>query len=162
MFVLKNHNDPELNEANFHARLNHWKQLHRNIHPMVLSSFLFTNEQIFTMTTLKKHRMTDCRPTHIHQPRRKTSWQNAWAHNINVQSLMTLVGESQVVDITPVFFLITESMPERSISPNYLVYFSVFVLWCVIILFNVHLFIVKLVKISFLFIICHWFLYCGE
>jgi len=31
------------------------------------------------------------------------------------------------------------------------------VLWCVIILFNVHLFIVKLVKISFLFIICYCF-----
>jgi len=41
--------------------------------------------------------------------------------------------------------------------PNYLVYFCVFVLWCVIILFNVHLFIVKLVKITFLFIICYWF-----
>jgi len=37
--------------------------------------------------------------------------------------------------------------------PNYLAYFCVFVLWCVIILFNVHLFIVKLVMISFLFII---------
>ena len=38
-------------------------------------------------------------------------------HTINVQSLMTLVGEqSQVVDIAPVFFLITESMPQRSIS----------------------------------------------
>ena len=30
-------------------------------------------------------------------------------------------------------------------------------LWCLIILFNMHLFIVKLGKISFLFIICYWF-----
>jgi len=40
MFVLKNRNDPELSEANFHARLSHSKQLLKNIHPMTLALFL--------------------------------------------------------------------------------------------------------------------------
>jgi len=53
MFMLKNHNDPELSEANFHARLRHSKRLLQSIHPMALVSFLFTNEKIFIVTTLK-------------------------------------------------------------------------------------------------------------
>jgi len=44
--------------------------------------------------------------------------------------------------------------------PNYLAYFCVFVV-IVIILFNVHLFIVKLVKISFHYLLLV-FLYSGE
>jgi len=85
MFLLKNRNDPKLSEANFHARLCHLKQLLKNIHPMILASFLFTDEKMFTVTIPKKpRRMTDCMFTN--QPiRRKTSWQNACAH---VQSLM--------------------------------------------------------------------------
>jgi len=38
MFVLKNCNDPELSEANFHARLSYSKQLLKNIHSMTLAS----------------------------------------------------------------------------------------------------------------------------
>jgi len=53
MFMLKNHNDPELSEAKFHARLRHSKRLLQSIHPMALVSFLFTNEKIFIVTTLK-------------------------------------------------------------------------------------------------------------
>jgi len=44
---------------------------------MMLASFMFT---VYSDQTEKPRRMTDC--THIHQPRRKTSWQNACAaHN---------------------------------------------------------------------------------
>jgi len=67
MFVLKNrYAHAELSEANFHAKLSHSKQLLKNIHPVILALFLFTDENIFTMATLKTYRMTDCRPTHIH------------------------------------------------------------------------------------------------
>jgi len=41
MFVRKNRNDPELTEANSHARLSHSKQLLKNIHPMMLASFCY-------------------------------------------------------------------------------------------------------------------------
>jgi len=64
MLMLKNRTDPELIEANFHARLSHSKQLLKNINPM------FTNEKTFTATTPKNSQMTDC--TNVHQPRRKT------------------------------------------------------------------------------------------
>jgi len=47
MFVLKNRIDPGLSETNFRATLNHSKQLLKNIHPTMLSSFLFTDEKIF-------------------------------------------------------------------------------------------------------------------
>ena len=53
IFVLKNRDDPKLSEANFYARLYHSKQLLRNIHPMLLASFLFTDEKIFDHT--EKH-----------------------------------------------------------------------------------------------------------
>ena len=56
IFVLKNRDDPKLSEANFYARLYHSKQLLRNIHPMLLASFLFTDEKIFTVTTPKNLR----------------------------------------------------------------------------------------------------------
>jgi len=55
MSVLKNRSEPELSEANFHARLQdsacHLKQLLKNIHPLTLTSFLFTYKKIFTVTT---------------------------------------------------------------------------------------------------------------
>jgi len=53
MFVLKNRNNPKPSKANIHARLCHFKQLLRNIHPMVLASFLFSDDKIFTVTTPK-------------------------------------------------------------------------------------------------------------
>ena len=37
MFMLKNRNDPELSEANFHSTLNHSKRLLKNIYQMILS-----------------------------------------------------------------------------------------------------------------------------
>jgi len=40
MFVLKNRNDPELSEADFHARLSHSNRLLKNVHPMTLASFV--------------------------------------------------------------------------------------------------------------------------
>jgi len=43
----------KLSEANFHARLSCLKQLLKNIHPMMLASFLFTYERIFTVMTPK-------------------------------------------------------------------------------------------------------------
>jgi len=51
----------------------------KNIHPMMLAPFLFIGERHLQWRQLKTCRMTDC--MHIYQPRRKTSWQNARAHN---------------------------------------------------------------------------------
>jgi len=39
MFVLKNGHATELSEANCHAKLSHWKQLLKNIHPVTLAQF---------------------------------------------------------------------------------------------------------------------------
>ena len=47
--VFKNHNDPELCEENCHVRLSHSKHLLKNIYPVTLASFLFTDEKIFTV-----------------------------------------------------------------------------------------------------------------
>jgi len=63
LFMLKTCNDPQLSEANCHSI-----QLLKNIHPMMLS-FLFCDEKIFTVITLKTHRMTNC--TCIHQPKQR-------------------------------------------------------------------------------------------
>jgi len=40
----------------------------------MLALFLFTDEKIFTVNTLKTHQLTNC--TNIRQPKRKTSLQN--------------------------------------------------------------------------------------
>jgi len=45
MFVFKNRNYPEASEANFDARLNHSKEMLKNIHPMTLASFLISNKK---------------------------------------------------------------------------------------------------------------------
>jgi len=74
MFVLKNRNDPELSEANSHARLSHSKQLLKNIHPMTL-----------TVTTPKK-----------------TQNDRLYTYPSTKKKDVATVGESQVVDITPV------------------------------------------------------------
>jgi len=41
--MLKNCNDPQQSEANFNARLWHFIHLLKNIHPVMLASFLFNN-----------------------------------------------------------------------------------------------------------------------
>jgi len=41
-------------EENRHARLSHSKHLLNNIHPVTLTSFLFTDEEIFTVATSEK------------------------------------------------------------------------------------------------------------
>jgi len=53
MYVLKNRNDPKLSEANYYARLCLSKKLLKNIYPMILASFLITDEKTFTATTPK-------------------------------------------------------------------------------------------------------------
>jgi len=61
--------------------------------------------------------MTEC--THTHQEERRHD--ETPAHTINVKSFVTSAGESQVVDITPVWHLsITESrlVKLKSINPN--------------------------------------------
>jgi len=76
--MLKNRNDPEMGEPDFHARLSHSKQLLKNIHPMVLASFcalmkIFTvttrknlqNDRLYAYpSTKKKDVMTKCLHTH--------------------------------------------------------------------------------------------------
>jgi len=52
MFVRKNPHAPQLSEVNCHARFSHSKYLLKNIHPVTLTSFLFTDEEIFTVATL--------------------------------------------------------------------------------------------------------------
>ena len=47
MLVLNNRNDPELSEANFHARFNHSKQLLKNIHSMTLASIYSPIKDIY-------------------------------------------------------------------------------------------------------------------
>jgi len=51
--VFKNQNDPELCEENCQARLSHSKHLLKNIYPVTLASFLFTDEKIFTVAAPK-------------------------------------------------------------------------------------------------------------
>ena len=110
----QNRRAPELIEGKSNARLSHSKQLLKD-HSMTLASCCLLTKA-FTVAHRKTHKMTDC--THIHQPRRKMSQQNACAHN-NVQSLMASVGELQVVDIIRVWYLsITETHLLRSRSTN--------------------------------------------
>jgi len=119
MFVLENRIDAKLSEANFHTTLCHLNQLLKDIHPMMLATCFFTDEIIFTVTMLKKPRRMTHR-THVHQPRRKTSWQNACAHN--VRSVTVSISRRvtiTVVEITPVWhLLITKSRLLRSINRN--------------------------------------------
>ena len=51
--VFKNRNDPELCKENCHARLSHSKHLPKNIYPVILASFPFTDEKIFSGHTEK-------------------------------------------------------------------------------------------------------------
>jgi len=58
MFMLKNHNDPELSEANFHARVSHSKQLLQDVHPMMLASFCSLTKRYLQWPNQKSHKMT--------------------------------------------------------------------------------------------------------
>jgi len=51
--MFKNRNDPEVCKENCHARLGHSKHLLKNIYPVTLVSFLFTDEKIFTVAAPK-------------------------------------------------------------------------------------------------------------
>jgi len=51
--VFKNRNDLELYEENSHAILSHSKHLLKDINPVMLASFPFTGEKIFTVAALK-------------------------------------------------------------------------------------------------------------
>jgi len=78
MSVLQKSSFPELSEANCDARLTHSKQLLKNIHPVTLALFLFTDEKIFTVATPTNPSETP----QLQQPRRKTSQlQNACTHD---------------------------------------------------------------------------------
>jgi len=106
MFVLKNRYDLELSEANSHAKRSHnepFKKVAEKYSPSHVSIILFRH---FTVVTPKKtHRMNVATKTH--------------AHTINVQSHIVSMGESQMVDITPVWYLqITESSLLGSIHLN--------------------------------------------
>jgi len=80
MFVLKNRSYPQLSEANFHARLCHLKHLLKEYYwRMMLTTFCSLVKRYLQWPRRKTRRMTNC--TYNHQPRRKTSWQNASAHN---------------------------------------------------------------------------------
>ena len=51
--LLKNRCVPQLSDANCHARVSHSNQLLKNIHPMMFTAILFTDEKIFTVVTPK-------------------------------------------------------------------------------------------------------------
>jgi len=44
--MCTNRHASELSEVNSHARLNHSKQLPKNIHPIMLAFFLFTQSRL--------------------------------------------------------------------------------------------------------------------
>jgi len=68
VFVLKNRDDLELTEANFHAGLSHSKQLLKSIHPTVTASFCSLKKRYLQLTTPKNPQNGRL---HIHQTRRK-------------------------------------------------------------------------------------------
>jgi len=96
---LQNRNAPELSEKNSHAWLRHSKQSLKCV-----SVILFTDEKIFTVTTPKNPQNDRLYAYPSTKKERHHKWQNAYVHG-NVQSLMTSVGEQQVADITPVWYL---------------------------------------------------------
>jgi len=79
MFVLKNGHAPELNGANCHAKLSHSKQLLKIIHPVCQLTIRYLQ-----WSHWRTQRITNC--TQLQQPERKTSRQNAYAHNWHVDS----------------------------------------------------------------------------
>jgi len=70
---------PELCEENCHARLSHSKHLLKNIYPVTLALFLFTDEKYLQWPHRKTYIMTE--RMHLQQPKRKTTRENACAQN---------------------------------------------------------------------------------
>jgi len=109
MFVLKK--SPCLREL----LGNHSKRLLKSIYTLMIASFcsLMKNILYLSKNRSKTHRMTDC--THSHQPRRKTSWQNACEHN---NSSVT-DGSQRITSGWQVWYLlITEWWFVKSINRN--------------------------------------------
>jgi len=116
MLVLKHCNDPELNETNFCARLNHSTHCLK-YSPNDVGIILFTNEKTFTVIT-PKNPQNDRLYAHPSTKKKDVATKRLCTQ-CNVRLLMTSVGESQVVDIIPVWYLrITESRLLRSINRN--------------------------------------------
>jgi len=97
MVVFKHRNDPDPSEANGRASLSHLKHLLKNINPVTLASFLFTDRKIFTVTTPKNPQNDRLYAYLSSKKKDKTP-----RHEINVQSSTASVGEPQVIDSTPV------------------------------------------------------------
>jgi len=93
MYVLKNCNDPELIDANFHADSS-IQNIYSKYSPNDVRIILFTDKDI---PHQEIHRMTDCISITKKKDGDKTP-----AYTINVQSQMASIRQSQVVDITPV------------------------------------------------------------
>jgi len=97
--------------------------LKKNIYPVTLASFLFIDEKILTLAALKKTTdwLTEC----ICSSQDKRRCDKTPAHNINVHSLMASVGQPQLVDSTPVWYLsITKSRLTRLIVVTWCCYDS--------------------------------------
>jgi len=52
--VLINGHAPEMNGANWHAKLSHSKQLLKNIQPILLAQFCIVNEQVNAKRVFQK------------------------------------------------------------------------------------------------------------
>ena len=117
MFVLKNRCVPELSEAYSHARLSHWKQFLKNIHPLMLASFWFTDENIFTVATPKNLQNAWL---YAHPSTKKKDVMTKWLHTQrSVTDGISRRRSASLVDIAPVCYLsITESRIVTSINSN--------------------------------------------
>ena len=78
MFELKNRNDPELSDVNFHAGLSHSKQLLKNIHRMMLASFCSLTKHIYSDHTEK---LTERPTVHIPIKQEERHHDKRTAHN---------------------------------------------------------------------------------
>jgi len=97
MFVVKNRHALELSEANSHAKLSHSKQLLKNIHPMMLASFLFTDKSTFTVTRNTLKIPQNGRLYAYPSTKKKDVTTKRLFRQLMFQSLMTSIGEDQLV-----------------------------------------------------------------
>ena len=113
--MFENRNDLELCEENCHTRLSHSKHLLKNIIASDVSIVsVHWQKDIYNSRTEKPTEgLTECICSDQEERRRN----KMPVHTINVQSLTASVGEPQVVDSAPVWYLsITES---RLTRPHY-------------------------------------------
>ena len=103
MFVRENRHAP-----NCYAKLNHSKQLLKNIHPVMLAHFCSWRKDIYSAHTVNtKVSPTICNCSNQEQSHRDKTLRTRSTFR---QSLVASVGESQVVEKTQVWYLsITES-----------------------------------------------------